>query len=71
GTEFGIIMIETSENILSVSFRSRTGFDVSKVANEVGGGGHKAAAGARIEGLPFQEAVNKVLTVARKYVQKN
>ncbi len=71
GTEFGIIMIETSENVLSVSFRSRTGFDVSKVANEVGGGGHKAAAGARIEGLPFQEAVNKVLTVARKYAQKN
>lgn len=66
-TEFGIVMVETSENVLSVSLRSRTGFDVSKVAKEVGGGGHKAAAGARIEGLPFQEAVNKVLTVARKY----
>jgi phosphoesterase RecJ-like protein len=71
GTEFGIVMVETSEDVLSVSFRSRTGFDVSKVANEVGGGGHKAASGARIEGLPFQEAVNKVLTAARKYAQKN
>ncbi|EKE12515.1 MAG: hypothetical protein ACD_13C00191G0011 [uncultured bacterium] len=71
GTEFGIIMVEVSENVLSVSFRSRTGFDVSKVAKEVGGGGHKAASGARIEGLPFQEAVNKVLKAARQYVQKD
>ncbi len=71
GTDFGIVMVETSENILSVSFRSRSGFDVSKIAEEVGGGGHKAAAGARIEGLPFQEAVNKVLAAARKYAKNN
>jgi phosphoesterase RecJ-like protein len=67
GTDFGIVMVETSENVLSVSFRSRSGFDVSKIAKEVGGGGHKPAAGARIEGMPFQEAVNKVLKAARKY----
>lgn len=70
GTEFGIIMVEVSQDVLSVSFRSRTGFDVSKIAMEVGGGGHKAASGARIEGIPFQEAVNKVLIAARKYVKK-
>jgi phosphoesterase RecJ-like protein len=71
GTDFGIVMVETSENVLSVSFRSRSDFDVSGVAKEIGGGGHKPAAGARIEGLPFQEAVNKVLTVARKYAKKD
>lgn len=70
-TDFGIVMVETSENVLSVSFRARSGFDVSEIAKEVGGGGHKAAAGAKIEGLPYQEAVNKVLTVARKYARKN
>lgn len=70
-TKFGIVMIETSENILSVSFRSRTGFDVSKIAKEVGGGGHKAASGARIEGVPFQDAVNKVLIASRRYAQEN
>jgi phosphoesterase RecJ-like protein len=69
GTDFGIVMVETNDNVLSVSFRSRSGFDVSKIAEAVGGGGHKAAAGARIEELPFQEAVNKVLTAARKYVK--
>ena len=63
-------MVETSENVISASFRSRQDFDVSAVAKEVGGGGHKAAAGARIEGLSFQEAVNKVLSVARKYAQE-
>jgi len=71
GTEFGIVMVEVSENVLSVSFRSRTGFDVAKLAGEVGGGGHKAAAGARIEGMPFQDAVNEVLKAARKHVQKD
>ena len=71
GTDFGIVMVETNESVLSVSFRSRSGFDVSKIAEEVGGGGHKAAAGARIEGLPFEEAVNKVLSAARKYAKKD
>ncbi len=70
-TDFGIVMVEISENVLSVSFRARSDFDVSEIAKEVGGGGHKAAAGAKIEGLPYQEAVNKVLTVARKYARKN
>jgi phosphoesterase RecJ-like protein len=69
-TEFGIVMVETSENLLSVSLRSRTGFDVSKIAGEVGGGGHKAAAGARIEGLPFSDAIEKVLSAAKKHVKK-
>jgi phosphoesterase RecJ-like protein len=67
GTDFGIIMEERDDGALSASFRSRSGFDVSKIAEEVGGGGHKAAAGARIEGLPFDEAVEKVLVAARKY----
>lgn len=70
-TEFGIVMVETSENVLSVSLRSRTGFDVSEIAREIGGGGHKVAAGARIEGMQFQEAVNTVLEAARKYAKKN
>jgi len=71
GTDFGIVMVETSDEVLSVSFRSRSGFDVAEIAKEVGGGGHKAAAGARIEGMPFQEAVNKVLVAARKYANKH
>jgi bifunctional oligoribonuclease and PAP phosphatase NrnA len=70
-TDFGIIMEEREDGALSASFRSRSGFDVSEVAKEVGGGGHKPAAGARIEGLPFDEAVEKVLEAARKYAKKD
>lgn len=70
-TDFGIIMEERDDATLSVSFRSRSDFDVSEVAKEVGGGGHKAAAGARIEGLPYDEAVEKVLAAARKHAKKD
>lgn len=71
GTDFGIVIVETAEEITSVSFRSRSGFDVAQVAKEVGGGGHKAAAGARLEGIPFEEAIEKVLAAARKYAKKD
>ncbi len=70
-TDFGIIMEEREDGALSVSLRSRSGFDVAKIANEFGGGGHKAAAGARIEGLSFDDAVEKVLIAARKYAKKD
>lgn len=69
-TDFGIFMIE-AEDSLSLSLRSRTGFDVSPIAEELGGGGHKAAAGAKIVGLPFDKAVEKVLEVVRKYAKRN
>ncbi len=70
-TDFGMIMEERDDGTLSVSFRARSEFDVSQIAKEVGGGGHKAAAGARIEGLSFDEAVEKVLAAARKHAKKN
>lgn len=70
-TDFSIFMIEEQKNTLSVGLRSRVNFDVSKIASELGGGGHKAAAGAKVEGVEFDEAVKKVLQVARKYARKN
>ena len=68
-TDFGVIMVETDKDNLSVSFRSRKDFDVSKIAKEVGGGGHKPAAGAKVE-AQFDDAVEKVLTACRKYANK-
>ena len=65
-SEFGIVMVETQPEKLEVSFRARNGkVDVSSIASSLGGGGHKLAAGATIEGLPFEEAVKKVLTSSR------
>lgn len=67
-TNFGFVL-EQFDNFCSVSFRSRTDFNVSKIAEKLGGGGHKSAAAARLY-LPFDQAVIKVLETARKYAGK-
>ena len=69
-TYFGVIMEERGDSALSASFRSRSGFDVSKIAQDLGGGGHRVAAGAQVEGLSFEEAVEKVLFTCRKYAKR-
>lgn len=71
GTNFGLVMVEFEKGLFSISLRSKSNFDVSKIAKELGGGGHKAAAGARLEGYSFNDAVSKVLEAARKYAKKN
>jgi phosphoesterase RecJ-like protein len=68
GTDFGFLAVEQEEKVLSISFRSRTGFDTSKIAFELGGGGHIYASGARITGLPFAKAVEKLLETVKKFV---
>jgi len=67
GTNFGIGMTEKKKGWLSVSLRSRTGTDVSKIARSlgVGGGGHVFAAGAKFK-TPFNAGVEKVLLLARE-----
>lgn len=70
-SDFGMIMIEQEKNILSVSFRSKKDFNVAEVAEALGGGGHILAAGATIRDMEFEKAVEKVLSVAKKYAQKN
>ena len=70
GTDFGFIALEQEKNKLSISFRSRTGLDTSKISTELGGGGHIYASGARVDG-EFNQAVEKVLSVCRKYANKN
>jgi len=67
GTEFGIILNEESGNLIRGSLRSRANFDVSKIAVELGGGGHKQAAGFSLE-MPILEAEKKILEVVRKYI---
>lgn len=63
-------MIEEEKGTLNVSLRSRTGLDVSRIAVDLGGGGHRYASGGAVKGLQFNEAVEKVLEVARKYAKK-
>jgi phosphoesterase RecJ-like protein len=64
GTEAAVIVIERPEGKVKASFRSRRGLDCSRLAASFGGGGHKAAAGATLDG-PFERAQREVLEAVR------
>ncbi|HUY31627.1 MAG TPA: DHH family phosphoesterase [Pirellulales bacterium] len=65
GTEVAVILVEQSDGKFKVSFRSRSAVDCSKLAEIFGGGGHKAAAGAMLDG-PYDAAQRRVLDAARQ-----
>ncbi|HEV3021433.1 MAG TPA: DHHA1 domain-containing protein [Pirellulales bacterium] len=65
GTEVAVILVEQSTGKFKVSFRSRSAVDCSKLAETFGGGGHKAAAGAMVDG-PFDQAQQRVLDAVRQ-----
>ncbi len=48
--DFGVALLEEEKGKISMSFRSKQNFDVSKIAESFGGGGHKCAAGATVYG---------------------
>jgi len=50
GTEGALIFVEQPGGAFKVSFRSRCQMDCAEVAQQFGGGGHFAAAGATIQG---------------------
>lgn len=62
GTDFGILFIESIPDVIRISLRARTaGYDVSRIALQLGGGGHVSASGARIERVPREDAIARVL----------
>lgn len=64
GTEAAVIFIEQPTGDFKVSFRSRGQVDCSEVAQQFGGGGHKAAAGASLSGS-LEEIKAQVLPAMR------
>ncbi len=64
GTEAAVILVEQLDGGFKLSFRSRSELDCSQIAEKLGGGGHKAAAGAFIEGA-FDQVQPKVLDLVR------
>ena len=59
GVEVALVFIEQKDASVKVSFRSKRA-DVSKLAEQFGGGGHRLAAGAKVPG-PFDAARERVL----------
>lgn len=58
--EVGLLFREIEPGFIKVGFRSKKGFDVAEFAKHFGGGGHKLAAGASVQGS-MQEVQQKVL----------
>jgi phosphoesterase RecJ-like protein len=58
GSRIAVILIEQPDGKVKVSWRSSSGINVSKVAEQFGGGGHTAAAGAMIDGKIVQVSKN-------------
>lgn len=70
-TDFAFALIESKDRIVKGSIRARTDFDVSKIAELFGGGGHKAAAGFRVKiENSFEQTVNDILEKIEKYLEK-
>lgn len=59
GVDFGVALLEEEKGKINMSFRSKPNFDVSKIAERFGGGGHKNAAGATINGN-IDQVINKI-----------
>ena len=60
-TKAAFSAVEQQNGRVKISFRSRPGVDVSVLAEQFGGGGHKQASGATLPG-PMRVAVSRVLT---------
>jgi phosphoesterase RecJ-like protein len=60
GVEVGLLFMEQPRGGVKVSFRSRDSVDVARVAERFGGGGHRQASGAVVQGS-LDEARSRVL----------
>ena len=64
-----ILFVEQEGGGVKISWRSVEGVDVSKLAREFGGGGHKAAAGADVEGN-LQSIQENVINSSERYLKE-
>nr|MBP9836994.1 hypothetical protein [Candidatus Paceibacterota bacterium] len=67
GYNIYVILIEARPNRIRASFRTSNSekFDVAKLAGALGGGGHKAAAGAVLD-MPLEDAKALVVSKAKE-----
>lgn len=64
-----VVFREVSKEAIELSFRSKAGFDVSKVARDLGGGGHVQASGATVAGT-LGEVIARVLPMLSEAVKQ-
>jgi phosphoesterase RecJ-like protein len=69
GTKVAVIFIEQLKGGFKISFRSRCHVDCNELARQFGGGGHRAAAGAFLDG-EFGEVQSRVLQAVRSAIAR-
>ncbi len=69
GVEAGVTIKQTDDNEYKVSLRTYPPLDASRICKKLGGGGHKAAAGASVTGT-LDEAKDKVLTAVKEVMEE-
>lgn len=69
GVEVGIFFREIKTNEYKISLRSKGKIDVTKIAQEFGGGGHANAAGCEIRGK-FEDIKKQIIHAAEGMIKK-
>ncbi len=67
GVRLALLFRQLANGRVKVSFRSLGDVDVAKLAHQFGGGGHRKAAGASLDGT-LADAQTRVLAAARAYL---
>ena len=67
GVKVALVLKEVEDGVKG-SLRSREDFDVRKVAEVLGGGGHIKAAGFKMKNVSLEEAFNKVIIEIEKEI---
>jgi bifunctional oligoribonuclease and PAP phosphatase NrnA len=70
GIDVSAVFLEDDQGIVEISLRARNGMDVSGLAVELGGGGHRNAAGVRLPG-PLDDVVERVVARLRQSLISN
>ncbi len=70
GVELALLLKE-KDDAVKVSVRARPPYSAQNVAVALGGGGHVAAAGAKLDGLGLTEAKERVLTAAQAEIRRH
>ncbi len=65
GIDVAVVLVEKPDKTVSISWRATSALNVSDLAAQFGGGGHKAAAGARIPNIKLDKATELVLAATR------
>jgi len=67
GVNVAYALIEKpEEGVWKVSLRAKGDVNVGKIAERLGGGGHKYASGAKIKASSYEEALNKLLQAIKE-----